>query len=137
MISVFLVMGNMTNMQVIFSLLFSPSFLFFFLFSLSLFSRSLFNPSLFLSISFSGIKLAKYVRNKYPNLPIIMQSALPQNEPIVAREFTNVAFINKNDPKLLSRVRSFLLGPMGFGMSSFLFLRNDCSFKKFSTLFSL
>ena len=33
----------------------------------------------------------------------------------------NVTFINKNDNQLLSRVREFLMGPMGFGKNFFFF----------------
>lgn len=61
----------------------------------------------------AGFDLIKYVKKKFENLPLVLQSSEPQNEK-KAREL-NVHFMNKNSETLLQDLRSFIKIHLGFG----------------------
>lgn len=61
----------------------------------------------------AGFELIKYVKKKYENLPLVLQSSEPGNEK-KAREL-NVYFMYKNSETLLQDLRSFIKIHLGFG----------------------
>ena len=61
----------------------------------------------------AGIKLIQFARELIPDLPVVLHSAEPSNRKKAAE--MEVAFIDKNAPRMLSRLRDFMLHNMGFG----------------------
>ncbi|NOZ13220.1 MAG: phosphoenolpyruvate synthase [Acidobacteria bacterium] len=61
----------------------------------------------------AGIRLARSMRRKTPDLPILIQS-MEEDTAIVAKE-EGLAFLKKDDPQLDSELRKFIRGNFGFG----------------------
>lgn len=65
----------------------------------------------------AGFKLIRHARQLIPDLPIVMHSSEVGNREKAS--LLNVAYIDKNSPRMLSRLRSFMLHNMGFGPFTF------------------
>ncbi|HUU01443.1 MAG TPA: PEP/pyruvate-binding domain-containing protein [Myxococcota bacterium] len=61
----------------------------------------------------AGIRLARIVRFKLPDLPVLLQSA--QKEHQAMAKSLKVQFITKDSPELLYTIRKFLIDYLGFG----------------------
>jgi CheY-like chemotaxis protein len=61
----------------------------------------------------AGIQFASQVREKRPDIPIVLQSKRPDNEAL-ARE-AGVSFLLKDSPRLLEHLRKFMATYFGFG----------------------
>ncbi len=61
----------------------------------------------------AGFDLVRAIRAEQPWLPVLVQSAEPENADI-ARELS-VSFADKNSPKLLRRIHEFVKENLGFG----------------------
>lgn len=61
----------------------------------------------------SGIALARLVRERWPDVPVLLQSSRPENE-APARE-AGADFLLKGSPTLLHELRRFMLTNFGFG----------------------
>lgn len=61
----------------------------------------------------AGIELIKYVKDRYHDLPTVLQSSDPENEAVAIEH--NSHFINKNSPHLSSDLRDFIYNYLGFG----------------------
>jgi len=71
----------------------------------------------------AGVDLARRVHEARPDVPIMLQSSLPQNEEL-ARQ-AGVSFLLKGSPLLLHQLRKFIVENFGFG--EFVFLMPDGS----------
>jgi hypothetical protein len=69
----------------------------------------------------AGIRLIEFARQLIPDLPVVLHSAETSNRRRADK--LNVAFIDKNAPRMLSRLRDFMLHNMGFG--DFVFRLSD------------
>ena len=69
----------------------------------------------------AGIKLIRFMREAYPDLPVLMQSSADKNEEIAYEN--NVGFLSKRSPKLHTELRSFVMSHFGFG--DFIFVNPD------------
>jgi len=67
----------------------------------------------------AGFILIKQIRNRYPFLPVLMQSSLPENKE--KAEALDTSFLYKHSPHLLQDIHQFLLDHLGFG--DFVFLK--------------
>jgi CheY-like chemotaxis protein len=70
----------------------------------------------------AGVAFARMVRESMPQVPVLMQSGSRNRE---AAASAGVAFIDKNSPRLLAELRSFMQDQLGFG--EFVFRRLDGS----------
>lgn len=61
----------------------------------------------------AGIKLAKEVKADRSDTPVLLQSSEPANAYIA--ESINASFLNKNSQTMLSDLRAFISGNLGFG----------------------
>jgi CheY-like chemotaxis protein len=61
----------------------------------------------------AGVELASRVRESQPDLPIMLQSSIPENEAL-ARSL-DVGFLLKGSPRLLQQLREFVVANFGFG----------------------
>lgn len=61
----------------------------------------------------AGIELIKYVKDRYHDMPTVLQSSDSENEKIAGEH--NSHFINKNSPHLPSDLRNFIYNYLGFG----------------------
>ena len=61
----------------------------------------------------AGAELVARVRERRPDIPVVMQSSIPENEAVAAG--MNAAFLLKGSPLLLHRLREVLLRQFGFG----------------------
>ncbi len=61
----------------------------------------------------AGYLLTQHIRQRSPDLPIVLQSADPLNA--ARADKLNVHFLDKNSTKLLEDIRSFLVHGLGFG----------------------
>ncbi|HML34731.1 MULTISPECIES: PEP/pyruvate-binding domain-containing protein [Sporomusa] len=69
----------------------------------------------------AGIELNKIVRENIPDLPFLLQSEEAENA--AKAEALRLDFLNKNSPKLLQNIRTYILENYGFG--SFVFKYPD------------
>lgn len=69
----------------------------------------------------AGIKFAKFVKENHPDIPILLQSNVSENEEAAAS--IGASFVMKDSPTLLQDVREFMITHFGFG---------DFVFKNFS-----
>ena len=61
----------------------------------------------------AGIELITYIKEDYPNLPVVLQSSEPEN---AKRAYSlNANFINKNSDTLSHDIKSFIRHYLGFG----------------------
>jgi len=65
----------------------------------------------------AGVKLVRKIRESNPDIPILMQSADPENE-LEAKKL-NTEFHNKDSKTLLADVRHFFITNLGFGDFTF------------------
>ncbi len=61
----------------------------------------------------AGVELVSRVHALRPDIPIVMQSSIPENEAVAAG--LNASFLLKGSPVLLHRLRDLLLEQFGFG----------------------
>ncbi len=61
----------------------------------------------------AGLDFIKFVRDRIPEMPVLLQSADPENAEIA--EELNAAFADKSSPTLLAEIRSFMTEQLGFG----------------------
>jgi hypothetical protein len=61
----------------------------------------------------AGLKFAHFIKEKLPDLPILLQSSEEANAAMAAD--SGVSFLNKQSPTLLNDLRSFILNNFGFG----------------------
>src|SRR5512142_455243 len=61
----------------------------------------------------AGVELARLVRERQPDVPIMLQSSVPANADL-ARSI-GAAFLQKGSPTLLSELRQFMIDHCGFG----------------------
>jgi CheY-like chemotaxis protein len=71
----------------------------------------------------AGVELARLVKASYPDVPLILQSSLPENEALATSLGAN--FLLKGSPLLLHDLRRVILQDFGFG--DFVFRRPDGS----------
>jgi CheY-like chemotaxis protein len=64
-------------------------------------------------IADAGFRLVDFIREDTPNIPVLMQSAAPENAP--RAEALGVLFVDKSSDILLRRLRDFLKESLGFG----------------------
>lgn len=69
----------------------------------------------------AGIVFAKNVREEYPDVPILLQSNVPQNEE--AANKIGASFLLKDSPTLLQELRDFMRNQFSFG--DFVFKTDD------------
>ncbi|RPI19532.1 MAG: response regulator [Ignavibacteriae bacterium] len=69
----------------------------------------------------AGIELIKYVKDRYHDMPTVLQSSDMENEKKALEH--NSFFINKNSPHLSSDLRDFIYNNLGFG--DFIFRVNN------------
>ncbi len=69
----------------------------------------------------AGIRLVRRVRNRMPDLAVLLQSA--EDELDVTAEQLEVGWADKNSPELLKELRQFMLDHLGFG--AFVFRGED------------
>jgi hypothetical protein len=69
----------------------------------------------------AGVDFALNARRDEPELPVLLQSANPDNAELAAE--IDAAFADKNSPTLLAEIRSFLTTRLGFG--DFIFCTPD------------
>lgn len=61
----------------------------------------------------AGIELISYIKNDYPDLPVVLQSSEPDNAKKAYQ--LNASFINKNSETLSHDIKSFIRHFLGFG----------------------
>jgi hypothetical protein len=61
----------------------------------------------------AGLELARQVRRRDPDLPVLLQSSEPVDREVVAK--LGVTFLSKDSPTLLADLRTFMLENFGFG----------------------
>jgi len=61
----------------------------------------------------AGVELVSRIRRIRPDIPIVMQSSIPENEAVAST--LNASFLLKGSPVLLRRLRGILLEQFGFG----------------------
>lgn len=61
----------------------------------------------------AGIKFAKFVKDNHPDIPILLQSNVSENEEAAAS--IGASFVMKDSPTLLQDVREFMKTHFGFG----------------------
>lgn len=61
----------------------------------------------------AGVEFARLVRERQPDVPVMLQSSDPDNEAL-ARE-VGAAFLLKESPRLLEQLRQFMVDHFGFG----------------------
>lgn len=71
----------------------------------------------------AGVELIRQVRERRPDIPVILQSSLPQNEALA--EKVDAWFLLKGSPTLLQQLRKYLRKHFGFG--DFFFCLKDGS----------
>lgn len=69
----------------------------------------------------AGIKFAKFVKDNHPDIPIILQSNVPENEEVALT--IGASFVMKDSPTLLQDVREFM--KMHFSFGDFVFKTFD------------
>ncbi|HSL20974.1 MAG TPA: PEP/pyruvate-binding domain-containing protein [Vicinamibacterales bacterium] len=69
----------------------------------------------------AGLEFARRVRAKQPDIPVMLQSATPENE--TQARGVGAAFVLKDSPTLLHTLREFMVENLGFG--DFIFRRPD------------
>ncbi len=65
----------------------------------------------------AGVELVSRIREVRPDIPIVMQSSIPENEKVAAG--LGARFLQKGSPVLLHRLRELLLEHFGFGDFTF------------------
>jgi hypothetical protein len=71
----------------------------------------------------AGVEFARHVREVQPDIPIMLQSSLPENQALAAA--VPAAFLLKDSPTLLHELQAFMVEQFGFG--DFVFRRPDGS----------
>jgi CheY-like chemotaxis protein len=61
----------------------------------------------------AGVELVSRIHAERPDVPIVMQSSIPENETVAAG--LNASFLLKGSPLLMHRLRELLLEQFGFG----------------------
>ncbi len=61
----------------------------------------------------AGVEFARHVRELQPDVPIMLQSSLPENEALAAS--VPAAFLLKGSPTLLHQLQQFMVDNLGFG----------------------
>ncbi|HKQ98740.1 MAG TPA: PEP/pyruvate-binding domain-containing protein, partial [Candidatus Polarisedimenticolia bacterium] len=61
----------------------------------------------------AGVELVIRIQERRPDIPIVMQSSIPENELIA--QALDVSFLQKGSPLLMHRLRELLLERFGFG----------------------
>ena len=61
----------------------------------------------------AGVELVSRIRKVRPDIPIVMQSSIPENEAVAAT--LSASFLLKGSPVLLRRLRELLVEQFGFG----------------------
>jgi CheY-like chemotaxis protein len=61
----------------------------------------------------AGVEFARRVRELEPDVPIMLQSSLPENESLAT--LVGAAFLLKESPTLLHQLRQFMMRDFGFG----------------------
>ena len=61
----------------------------------------------------AGLELARRVRERQPDIPVMLQSSRPENQAL-ARS-VGASFLVKGSPTLLQQLRRFMVGQLGFG----------------------
>ena len=61
----------------------------------------------------AGLELARTAREEFPDLPLLLQSA--ENEHKEEAVQAGARFVDKNSPRMLAEIRSFLKESLGFG----------------------
>ncbi len=61
----------------------------------------------------AGVELVSHIHEVRPDIPIVMQSSIPENEAVAAS--LNASFLLKGSPLLLHRLREVMLEQFGFG----------------------
>ncbi len=69
----------------------------------------------------AGVAFARRVRDLQPDIPIMLQSSLPENEALAAS--VPAAFLLKDSPTLLHQLQQFMVEQFGFG--DFVFRKPD------------
>lgn len=69
----------------------------------------------------AGVEFARRVKTDHPDIPILLQSAVPENETIAHR--IGASFLLKDSPTLLHDLRQFMMQYFSFG--DFIFRRPD------------
>ncbi len=69
----------------------------------------------------AGLEFARRVKELWPDVPVLLQSSRPENEPLARA--AGAEFLLKGSPLLLNDLRRFMLANFGFG--DFLFRRPD------------
>jgi CheY-like chemotaxis protein len=69
----------------------------------------------------AGVEFARRVRELQPDIPIMLQSSLPENQALAAS--VPAAFLLKDSPTLLHQLQQFMVDNFGFG--DFVFRRPD------------
>jgi len=65
----------------------------------------------------SGLELARRVKEGWPDVPVILQSSRPENEPLALE--VGAEFLLKGSPTLLTDLRRIMLASFGFGEFTF------------------
>ncbi len=65
----------------------------------------------------AGVELVTRIRNVRPDIPIVMQSSIPENEKVASG--LGALFLQKGSPVLLHQLRELLLKHFGFGDFTF------------------
>jgi CheY-like chemotaxis protein len=61
----------------------------------------------------AGLEFARRVKERWPDVPVLLQSSRPENEPLARA--VGADFLLKGSPLLLGELRRFMLGNFGFG----------------------
>ena len=61
----------------------------------------------------AGVEFARQVRERQPDVPVMLQSSLPENEALAAS--AGASFLLKGSPLLLHQLQRFMLEHFGFG----------------------
>ena len=61
----------------------------------------------------AGVELVGRIRSRRPDIPIVMQSSIPENEEVAS--CLGASFLQKGSPLLLHRLRELMLQHFGFG----------------------
>ena len=69
----------------------------------------------------AGVELASRIKKRRPDIPIVMQSSIPENEEVAS--CLDASFLQKGSPLLLHRLREVFLKHFGFG--DFVFRNSD------------
>ncbi|MBN1424768.1 histidine kinase [Candidatus Fermentibacteria bacterium] len=61
----------------------------------------------------AGLKLARLIRERDPDMPILLQSTDPRNRD--RAHATGASFLHKESPRLLEEIRDYIMANFGFG----------------------